>query len=137
MSRPAQRGVALIAAIFLVVIIGAGVVLLSTLSIRSSQQNTQNLLRIRAQLSTAAALEYGVQRLVDGSNCATLNLTNDIALTIEAYPGFVTKLYCLQNVYIGPPANTITILTMGAISEWGNANENDYVWAQLETTIEL
>ncbi|MFT7291048.1 MAG: hypothetical protein ACI9D8_001504, partial [Reinekea sp.] len=51
MNRTAERGVALIAAIFLVVIIGAGVVLLSILSVRNSQQTTQNLLQIRAQLS--------------------------------------------------------------------------------------
>jgi hypothetical protein len=137
MNRPAERGVALIAAIFLVVIIGGGVVLLSTLSLRSSQQTTQNLLQIRAQLSVAAALEYGVQRLVEGDTCADLDATNNIALTIEAFPGFVTTLNCVQNDYIGPPPNVTSILTMGAVTEWGSANDDDYVWAQLESTIEL
>ncbi|WP_320821764.1 hypothetical protein [Reinekea sp.] len=135
MSRSAERGVALIAAIFLVVIIGAGLVLLSVLSVRNSQQTTQNLLQIRGQLSVDAVLEFAVQSLVEGVTCATLNSTYADSIAIEGYPGFDTTLTCVQNDYSG--AQTISILTLEATSEKGDADDADYVWARSEAAIEL
>jgi len=137
MSRSAERGVALIAAIFLVVIIGAGVVLLSVLSVRNSQQTTQNLLQIRAHLSVDAALEFAVQSLEEGVTCAVLNSSYADELLIEGYPGFTTTLTCEQNNYIGPPANTTGILTLVATSISGSAAGADYVWARSEAAVEL
>jgi len=137
MSRPAERGVALIAAIFLVVIIGAGVVLLSVLSVRNSQQTTQNLLQIRAQLSVDAVLEFAVQSLVEGVSCVSLNNDYALSINIEGYPGFETRLTCVQSDYIGPPASTTSIRTLVADSEWGGSEDPDYVWARSEATIEL
>ena len=137
MNRTAERGVALIAAIFLVVIIGAGVVLLSILSVRNSQQTTQNLLQIRAQLSVEAALEYGVQSLVQADNCNTYDPSNDVVLVIDAYPNFVIKLSCVQNNYVGPPSQIVSIMTLNTTAEWGSPDDADYVWAESEATIEL
>jgi|TARA_B110000503_G_C6960461_1_gene334814 Tfp pilus assembly protein PilV len=133
MSRQSERGVALIAAIFLVVIIGAGVVLLSTLSVRSSQQTTQNLLQLRAQLSVNAALEYGVQALVEGVACADLASPVNIA----SYPGFGIGLVCTSNDYNRVANKTISILSLVATAEWGSPADADYVWAESEAAIEL
>jgi len=139
MSRPAERGVALIAAIFLVVIIGAGVVLLSVLSVRNSQQTTQNLLQIRAQLSVDAVLEFAVQSLVEGVSCVSLNDDYEDSINIEGYPGFDTRLTCEQRDYIGPPTRTTSIRTLVADSEsqGGGSADPDYVWAQSVAAIEL
>lgn len=130
-----QQGIALIAAIFLVVVIGAAVVLLASLSSRNAEQTTQSLLQMRAQLAAQAALEYGVQRLVnDPANTAWC--TGNQAVSIPAYADFVVALSCSSNQY-NRPSQLINLFLLTSTATFGNANANDYVWTQLEATVEL
>lgn len=133
MNHRPQQGIALIAAIFLIVIIGAAVVLLSTLSSRNTQQNTQNLLQFRAQLAAQAAIEYGIQYLTQGGSCSDSDLNSTVIVT--AYSGFTVDLTCTSNPY-NRPSQQITISKLTATAQLGVAADPDYVWAQIITYIE-
>ncbi len=129
-----QRGIALIAAIFLVVVIGAALVLLATLSLRGSQQTTQNLLQMRANAAAQAAIDYGVQLLISGTNCSAPSLQGSVA--VPAYADFTTNLSCRQNNY-NRTSQAISIIELSVVVEYGTADSPDYVWVNQKTTVEL
>lgn len=129
-----QRGIALIAAIFLVVVIGAALVLLATLSLRGSQQTTQNLLQMRANAAAQAAIDYGVQLLISGTNCSAPSLQGSVA--VPAYADFTINLSCSQNSY-NRTSQAISIIELSVVVEYGTVDTPDYVWVNQKTTVEL
>jgi Tfp pilus assembly protein PilX len=126
-----QNGVALMAAIFLVVVIGLAVVVMSVLATRNTQQNTQSLLQMRAQSAAAAGLEYAVQQLVETGTCS-----NIASLTVPALTNFSVSLTCISSKHHRPP-NQITLFELSAVAEYGSETEADYVWTELTSTVEL
>lgn len=133
--RKQQQGIALIAAIFLVVIIGSALVLLATLSTRNSQQTTQSLLQIRAQIAAQAGLEYAVQRLVLApTNTAWCTGTQSVSIAV--YSEFSVNLTCNSNIY-NRPSQQITLYRLETTAEYGNQDSADYAWSKLEATVEL
>lgn len=131
-NRQNQQGIALIAALFLVVIIGAAVVLMAVLSIRNSQQTTQNLLQTRAVMAANAAIEYGAHSLVNGSDCVTIAGT----VNVPAFSDFSVTLTCADNSY-NRTSQAITIFELSVVAEFGSEADADYVWTQTDATIEL
>ncbi|WP_196157100.1 hypothetical protein [Reinekea sp. G2M2-21] len=129
-----QRGIALIAAIFLVVVIGAALILLATLSLRGSQQTTQNLLQMRANAAALAAIDYGVQLLISGSNCTAPSLQGSI--TVPAYADYTINLSCTQNSY-NRTSQAVNIFELSVDVEYGTVDTPDYVWVNQKTTVEL
>jgi type II secretory pathway pseudopilin PulG len=131
-----QQGVALIATIFLVVIIGALVVLLGTLSLRNTEQTTQSLLQIRAQQAVNSAQEYAVQSLIetDGASCASV--LNNATLSIPEYSNYSVQLTCSSTDY-NRPSQQITLYQLIATAEYGSVDDTDYVWTKLEATVEF
>lgn len=126
-----ESGIALIAAIFLVVVIGAALVILATLSVRNSQQTTQNLLQARAYLSASAALEYAVQTIVETASCPTNG-----PVSVPSYSDFSVNLNCSSNAY-NRPSQEITLFELTATAEFGTVDSADYVWTEQKATIEL
>jgi MSHA biogenesis protein MshP len=126
-----ESGIALIAAIFLVVVIGAALVILATLSVRNSQQTTQNLLQARASLAASAALEYAVQTIVETGSCPANPTVN-----VPSYTEFTVSLACIENDY-NRPSQSITVFELTASSEYGSPDSADYVWTEQKATIEL
>lgn len=126
-----QRGVALVAAIFLIVVIGLAVVVMSVLATRNTQQNTQSLLQMRAQSAAAAGLEYAAQTIVTTNAC-----TSVAGLNLAGLPGFSVDVSCVSNEY-NRPSQKITLFEVSAIAEYGSPGDADYVWSELTSTIEL
>ena len=136
-----QSGIALIAAIFLVVVIGAALVLLATLSLRNSQQTTQNLLQTRSQLAANAGIEWIIQSLiVNGSAAPCASVTAPPAtattLALAAYPSMTVIVSCDFTTF-NRPSQLKTLYRITATAEFGTINEPDYAWAEVEATIEL
>ncbi|MBU2863597.1 hypothetical protein KO489_07070 [Reinekea forsetii] len=126
-----QQGVALVAAIFLIVVLGLAVVVMSVLATRNSQQNTQSLLQMRAIAAASAALEHGAQNIVETGTC-----TSGTGITLTALPGFSVNLRCSQSAH-NRPSQRITLFRLTASAEYGSPNNADYVWTELASTIEL
>lgn len=138
-SRPRkayqQQGIALIAAIFLMVVLGSAVILLSTLSLRNAEQTTQSLLQMRAQQAVAAAQEYAVQQLIktDGAACASIDGNS---LSIDAFSEFNINIECTGYQYDGA-SQTIWLYNLYASAEYGSIDNPDYVWSELEFSVEF
>jgi len=136
-----QTGIALIAAIFLVVVIGAALVLLATLSIRGSQQTTQNLLQARSQMAANAGIEWMIQTLVINTATAPCaSVTSPPATTttvvLPAYSGFSVVVRCDYTTF-NRPSQRKTLYNLTATAEFGSVSDADYAWAEVEATIEL
>lgn len=126
-----QQGIALIAAIFLVVVIGVALVVLATLSGRNTQQTTQNLLQMRAQSAAISAIEFGVQNILVNDACDA-----DIPVAISAFANFNVRLQCVSADF-NPASQSITLYNLNATAEFGSPADADYVWAEMSATVEL
>lgn len=129
-----QRGVALIAAIFVIVVLGLAVVVMSVLAVRSSQQTTQSLLALRAEQAAASAIDYTTQRLVASAakDCSVV----PASLSLDAFSDYAITLGCSANNY-NRPSDAATLLTITATVEFGTVNSSDYVWRQMHATVEF
>ena len=136
MNRKPQQGVALVAVIFLIVVIGAALVVISRLSISSSAQVTQNLLQSRARQAASAGLEWATQRLgEEGSGaCAA-----DTTITVPAYSDYTVTVSCTERAYNrpNPVSQRVFLYRLTAEAAFGNMNDANYVWTQRNATVEL
>jgi len=135
MNQPSrQSGVALVAAIFLIVVIGGAVTLLASLAVRNTAQATQTLLSMRAQSAAQAGLEMAVQQLVESESCDLV--TN--SLTPAALPGFTVTINCDDDdADYGRPSQSFTLFSLTATASFGNPTDSDYVWTEINATVEL
>jgi len=136
MNRNPQQGVALVAVIFLIVVIGAALVVISRLSISSSAQVTQNLLQMRAHRAASAGLEWATQRLVEeGATACSAETT----VTVPAYGDYTVTVRCTEGVYNrpNPAAQRVFLFRLTAEAAFGTLNDANYVWTQRNATVEL
>lgn len=131
-----QQGVALIAAIFLVVVIGAALVFLATLSLRNTQQTTQNLLQMRAQLAAQAGLDATVQRLVMAPGSAAWCNGAALTISVPVYAAYDVSVRCQQKTF-NRPSQEIPIFELSATAEYGSNADPDYTWTEISATIGL
>lgn len=136
MNRKPQQGVALVAVIFLIVVIGAALVVISRLSISSSAQVTQNLLQTRARQAASAGLEWATQQLVEqGATACSANT----AVTVPAYSNYTVTVRCTEGVYNrpNPASQRVFLYRLTAEAAFGSLNDANYVWTQRNATVEL
>lgn len=131
MSLRHQQGVALIAAIFLIVIISAAVTVLSVLASRNSQAVSQSLLQSRAQQAANAGLEFSIQSIVNTGICPAIT-----TITVPSYSDYVVEITCDSAQY-NTSSDPVTLFTLESSAEFGNENNLDYVWAKTSATVEL
>lgn len=139
-SAKQQSGVALVAVIFLVVVIGAALVVLARLSVQSNAQITQSLLKARAEQAASAGIEYAVQRLVESGSPADV-CSNDLAgstVDVPAYADFEVTLNCELSTYQqSNPASEVDLYQLTSDAEYGDVDDADYSWSRLETQLTL
>ncbi len=136
MKHKPQQGVALVAVIFLIVVIGAALVVISRLSVSSSIQVTQNLLQTRARQAAAAGLEWATQQLVEqGGPACSANTT----VAVPAYSDYTVTVHCTEGVYNkpNPASQRVFLYRLTAEAAFGSMNDANYVWTQRNATVEL
>lgn len=127
-----QRGVALVAVIFLIVVIGAALTVMARLSTQSNAQINQSLVQARARQAAGAGIEWAIQRLVeDASACAS-----STTVSIPAYSDYTVAVTCTSGGY-NRPNQRITLYRLTAQAEVGTADSPEHGWARLEASIEL
>lgn len=132
-----QSGVALIAAIFIVVIIGAAIVVLASLSIRNTQQTTQNLLQAKASQAAGAGIEATVQRLLrDSDGPHNWCDGSEVTVAVPAYTDFDVAVRCSQNSY-HRPSRPLRLFDLRASAAYGTSGSADHVWVQIDAAVEL
>lgn len=127
-SRPqAERGFSLIAAIFVILVLGA----LAAFAVRvgATQQQTADfaLLNARAQAAADSGIEFGAnQALVHGSCPAAASTLN---LTAVGLAGFTVTVTCtVTNHQIGAaPATTYQAYALTSVAQLGTYGTSGYV----------
>jgi len=125
-----QKGITLIGAIFVLVIVSLlGKYLLN---VTSAQRQTSllTLQSARAYQAASAGMEWGVERIINGSG--SCNATTILSPNIE---NFVTTVSCLELGSYDENGIMTTVFQINASSEYGTYGQIDYISRQLETIV--
>lgn len=127
-----QRGFALIASIFLIIVLGLAAAFMVRLSgtIQTSQSHT--ILAQRAKQAANAGIEYGIYRVVWGPDVAAQCPTASTPITLTSYSQFTVTVTCSVKTYVGGDR----FFTISSISEYGAKGTQDYVVRKFETVLE-
>ncbi len=136
MSRTAserrQRGVALVLAIFIIVVVAAVVTLLSQWLTLSSTASGHQSLQLRAFSAAQSGLDWGIYRLEHGQSCNTSLLLQDGSLK-----GFQVDVSCQAYGPISEDGQSHTWYTLTALAHSGAAGQTDSVARTLEADLWL
>ena len=127
-----QRGVALIVALFAIIVLaGLG---LFAMRVGTGQQQSVNLdlLGARADAAAAAGTEFGANQALRHANCAAA--PPPLSLTQAALNGFIVQVSCTSNTYI---VNSIAyqVYAITATATLGVYGTPGYVSRQASKTV--
>lgn len=140
MRRPAQQGgIALVAVIFLIVVIAAALVTMARLSIRTTAQLNQRLVEARVDLAARSGLEWAIQTLIEDKNdCDASGGINGDSFTSADYPSIEVSLTCELTQYgRDTPGLRTELYRISATAEYGSQGDSEYGWQQLDIRVEL
>lgn len=109
MSRNAQHGLSLIAAIFLLVVIGGLIAFLVTVSGLQHSSAALDVQGARAYQAARAGIEWGVYRALRDGVCATGTFS-----PVGDFSGFTVKVDCVQTPYTEVDASAKNIYSITA-----------------------
>ena len=126
-----QRGFALIASVFLIIVLGLAAAFMVRLSgtIQTSQSHT--ILAQRAKQAANAGIEYGIYRVVWGADVAAQCPASTL-ITLTSYSQFTVTVTCSVKTYVGGDR----FFTISSIAEYGAKGTQDYVVRKFETVLE-
>jgi len=129
-SRRRQSGFSLVAALFLIVVIGA----LAAFAVRigSGQQQTVNLglLGARALAAADSGIEWGAFRALNGGSCVA---STALALTEGGLNGFTVVVGCGSTTHTEGTA-TVTVYRFDALAQAGTYGTPDFVSRRVYAT---
>lgn len=133
--RPsAQRGFAIVSAIFLLVVLGALGAFMVTLSTVQHTSSTQDLQGARAYQAARAGIEWGAYQVLRSASCAA---STSLTLPAPSLTGFTVMVDCIEAA--GSPftegANQIRVYQITSTATSGTAGSAYYVERQLSAAI--
>ncbi|MDP3539902.1 MAG: hypothetical protein Q8S26_14505 [Azonexus sp.] len=102
-----QRGVSIIAAIFILLLLSALAAMMASLTVTSNVTSTQDFQGSRAYQAARAGVEWGLYTVMqDPANASPASATSPLAgcfaaTTINAIPGFAVSVSCVLNPAAG------------------------------------
>ena len=129
MNKHQQKGITLIGAIFIMVIIG--MLGQSLISITSSQRQTSLLAlqSARAYQAANAGIEWAIAQAVTNNSCAA-----STAITLPN-SNFTVTVQCTNQGNFTEDDETTTIFALESTSEFNSFGSADYVSRTIQTTI--
>lgn len=134
MRHRQQTGFALLAAIFILVILGmvsAFVVNISGMTHRTSVYAVEGA---RAIFAARSGLEWGVKQIVDMPTACPTATT--LSLTQGGASGFSVSVSCTASSFTEGTA-TFNVFVLTSIAERGSFGSTDYVSRQMQVTVTL
>jgi len=136
-SKSNQKGVALIAVIFIMIVVGSAIGVMVKFASINQADFDQSLQITRAELAAKSALAWGIYHAKNDDDCSNARLPDTAnptdTMTLSAFTGFEMTVSCILNEYNGG----ISIMKITATSQFGNdASANDYVWRSISATVE-
>lgn len=125
MSMRTQRGMSLVVAIFLVVIV-ASLSAFAVATTRATRDTTNlQLLGDRAMFAARAGAEWGGYRALRQNSCPAAGVWTTLpALSQGALRGFVVRVQCTRS----QPQGTYFIVDITAEARWNTFGSSDYVF---------
>jgi len=125
-----QRGISLIPALFLLIVLAA----LGTVAVRLTAVQQQTVVlsmqSARAYAAARAGIEWSAYQALTNSACG--NAT--IALTETGLAGFSVETVCMSTTHSEGP-NTVTVFVIDAFASSGAYGTPDYVSRRIRSTI--
>ncbi len=131
-SKPAQQGVALVFAIFIVIVVALVVALVSQWVILASSTSSQQTLQLRAFSAAQSGLDWGIYRLEHGQGCNASLTLQDGSLS-----GFQVDVSCQSYGPIDEAGTAHTWYTLSAQAHRGQLGQGDNVSRTLEADLWL
>ncbi|MGH8353921.1 MAG: pilus assembly PilX family protein [Pseudomonas sp.] len=131
--EPSERGFALVAALFVMVIIALVVIAMARLSANQHGTNSLTIQQVRAYQAARAGLEWGIaQATATPPNCAA---NQAVSLAGSNLAEFGVQVSCTSTPYSENDA-ALTIYQLTATATNGNpATRPDYAYRQLTATV--
>jgi MSHA biogenesis protein MshP len=130
-ARSAQRGFAIVSAIFLLVVLGALGAFMVTLSTVQHTTSTQDLQGTRAYQAARAGIEWGAYQILRNASCVTSTSLTPPAVSLT---GFSVTVLCGSTPYT-EGANTISVYQITSTARFGTPGNSNYVERQLSAAI--
>jgi MSHA biogenesis protein MshP len=129
-ARRAARGFALLAAIFLLVVLAALGAFAVRLTVFQAQMGTSGLRAAQAYQAARSGVEWARYRAVNGGVCAAATL----ALTEGGTAGFNVTVNCRQLSYV-EGATTFRVFLLDVRASSGAYGSADYVSRRIQTKV--
>ena len=121
-----QRGVVLIAVLFLIIVL-AGLSLFAVRLAGGQQQSVNLTLRgVRAQAAANTGLEFAANRALRAAGCVPAITTFNLTLTQAALNGFSVLVTCGHTTHV-VGATTYNVYTLNAFAQSGTYGTPGYV----------
>ena len=134
------RGFALIAVIFIMVIMSGAVLMMSRFADMQSAERSMDIMGARAQSSARSALQWVIKRVQENSaNCATDNNRSFDMHSESDLSSFRVTTFCTPRTYTEEGV-TITIFDLTAQAETNGLtadNTGEYVFRRLSAVVEF
>jgi len=131
--RP-ERGFALVAALFVMLVIAAVVLAMARLSANQHGTNSLAIQQARAYQAARAGLEWGIAQALVG-NCAANQTVNLAGSNLAEFTG--VQVTCNATSYVVEDGTTRNIYRLTATADNGSpATRPDYAFRQLTATVE-
>ncbi len=129
-NRRQQRGVSLIAAIFLLVVLAGLGVFAVRLGVLQSQTTTSGLRAAQAFHAARGGIAWAAHRALNGGVCgsAVLNLSEG------GTSGFDVTIQCAQSSHV-EAGSTLNVFVIDALAEAGTYGGPDYVSRRVQAKI--
>jgi len=131
--HPEQRGFALVAALFLMVIIALVVATMTRLSVNQNVAGDLALQQARAYQAARAGLEWGINRVRATGNCAS----GSLSMAGGNLGEFTVSLACTRRDYADEAGAAFSLFRLEATAGNGApGSRGDYAWRRLTATVE-
>ncbi len=129
-SEPQKtRGIALVFAIFLIVVVSGVLVLLMQWLNLSSQTSTNQVLHSRALAAAQSGLDYAIYQIIKTNQCVSATLS----LTDGALNGFTVIIRCSAYGPISEAGSTHTWYSVSARAYQGTVGQGNMVSREVDT----
>jgi len=123
-----QSGFALVASVFLVVVLALAATFMARVSGAGYASQAQHIITNRARQAALAAIEHAIHQVAVNGVC----IANE-PLSISAYDNLNVSSQCDVESYLGG----ITIYRISGSASQGNLGQLEYVWRQYHVSLEL
>lgn len=128
-----DRGFALVAALFLIIVLAALGVFAVKIANTQQQSIDLELLGIRAQSAADSGIEYAASQLLkNGKNCT--NIAGAFNFTQGALQGFTTQITCTYSNHVDGTA-TYNVYELTSTATYGTYGTTNYVSRKQQRTV--